>query len=261
MQKGHTYYRCTRYKPCNERKCVREEAITTQIIQALDALRILQTDVMEWLSRALKECHEGEKAYHKRVMKDLTDRLNKIKSRIDLLYDDRADKRIDKEFFEERLNQYRRQQQEVIRNIARHKEAAINYAKTASDILTVSQGARELFERLEFEDKQSLFKFILSEARLQNGKLLFTYNEPFNKVHEIATFQPQDSRENKGQLEVLQGARSAMLPRLDDFPTFSSIQNFLREFFGVLEFPTTFAETAEYFAGMMLEEHSLALAA
>ena len=70
-----------------------------------------------------------EKGYHTRVMKDLTDKLNKIKSRIDLLYDDRADKRIDKEFYEERLNQYRRKQQEVIRKIARHKEAAINYAK------------------------------------------------------------------------------------------------------------------------------------
>jgi site-specific DNA recombinase len=265
VQKGHTYYRCTRYKPCDERKCVREESITAQMIHALDALRVMQADVMGWLCRALKECHEEEKVYHERVMKDLTNNLTKIKARIDLLYDDRADKRIDKEFFEERLSQYRRQQQEVIRKIARHKEAAISYAKTANDILTVSQGARELFEKLELKDKQALFKFILSDARLQNGKLLFSYNEPFNKVHEIATFQPQDSRVNKGVLEVFQGSRSAMLPGLDDFPTRASSQNItklLQEWFGVLEFPATTAELAARFAAIQLcEDHTLAMAA
>jgi len=256
VQKGHTYYRCTQYRPCKERKCVREEAITAQIIHALDALRIIHADVTDWLRRALKECHEGEKHYHARVMKDLTDKLTKIKARIDLLYDDRADKRIDKEFFEERLSQNRRQQQEVIRKIARHKEAAINYAKTASDILAVSQGARELFERLELKDKRDLFKFILSDARLQDGTLLFAYNAPFNKVHEIATFQPQDSRENKGVLEALWGARSAMLPGLDDFPTGEAIK-FFKQLFGILEFPATTAEQAERFAAMSLYSSSI----
>ena len=265
VQKGYIYYRCTRYKPCNERKCVREETITAQIIQTLEALRILQTDVMDWLSRALKECHEGEKNYHERVMKDLTEKLSKIKARIDLLYDDRADKRIDTEFFEERLNQYRRQQQEVVRKIARHKEAAINYAKTANDILTVSQSARELFEKLDLKDKRDLFKFILSDVRLQNGKLFFAYNEPFNRVHEIATFQPQESIENTGLLRGFQESRSAMLPGLDDFPTIflpEGRAKLLQEWFGILEFPATTAELAARFAAIQLcEDLTLAVAA
>jgi hypothetical protein len=213
----------------------------------------------------LKECHADEKVYHERVMRDLTEKLAKIKTRIDMLYDDRADGRIDKEFFEERLSQYRQQQQETIFLIARHKEAAINYAKTANDILTVSQGARELFEKLELKDKQTLFKFILSDTRLQNGKLLFSYNEPFNRVHEIATFQPQDSRENKGQLEDSQGSRSAMLRRLDDFPTnlsSSGMTKLLQEMFGVLEFPATTTEVARHFALLLEhEDHRLLLAA
>jgi len=64
-----------------------------------------------------------------------------------------------------------------------------------------------------------------------------------------------------GVLEALQGSRSAMVPELDDFPTNLSIQSFLQEFFGVLEFPATTTEIANYFAVKAREDHAKVLAA
>lgn len=205
LQKGHVYYRCTRYKPCAQKKATREEAITTQIASALDALKIPWPEVVETLRWILKECHEAEKAYHESVMKELTDQLRRIKARIDVLYDDRADGNVTKEFSDEKLAQYEKQQNGVIKKIARHKERSILYAKTASDIFHTSQQARELFGQLEAEDKLALFKFILAEPRLDNGRFVFAYRKPFDKIREIATFQPQKSSNG-----ILSGARKAL---------------------------------------------------
>jgi site-specific DNA recombinase len=264
LQKGHVYYRCTRYKPCAQKKTTREESITSQITNALEALKIPWPQVVGTLRRILKESHEAEKSYHESVMKELSDQLNRIKARIDVLYDDRADRHITKEFFDEKLTQYEKQQKQVIRKIDRHKERAISYAKTASDILHTSQRAKELFEQLNPEDKRDLFRFILAEPRLDNGKLVFGYRKPFDKVHEIATFQPQKSKMKQGQIRDLLPFYPDLLRQQDDFPTHlssESIANFLQAFFGVLEFPTTFKETAEYFAKKSRENYSESLAA
>jgi len=256
-QKGYTYYRCTRYKPCTQKKATREEVITNQITRALKALQFSWPELLDWLRIVLKQSHEAEKEYHARVMKELAEQLNRIKARIDILYDDRAEHRINKEFFSERLAQYEKQQKSVIKKISRHKAAAIRYAKVAGDIIEVSQQAEVLFEKLGVEDKRSLFKFILAEPRLDNGKVIFKYQKPFDKVHEIATFQPQQSPTKQGQIQQFQSSCPDRLPELDDFPrNLSSVStaNFLQEIFGVLEFPATFAEQAERFANIKLYE-------
>jgi site-specific DNA recombinase len=255
IQKGHVYYRCTRYKPCKHRKCTNEEAITAQVRHALDVLKISSPHVRQWLLRVLKECHQEEKAYHTKVMKNLTDHLQRIKARIDLLYDNRAEECIDKEFFEEKLMQYQRQQREVIRKIDRHKDAGIRYAKTASDIIEISQRAMELFEEIGVEDKKILFKFILQNPRLNNGKLYFEYQGPFNKLHEIATFQPQKNLITSGQSGDITTSYPSMLPEANDFPTdLSGVDKleFLQDMFGVLEFPAMTVQIAERFASMKL---------
>lgn len=257
LQKGHVYYRCTRYKPCMQKKATREEAITGQIIRALEALRIPWPQVIETIQRVLKESHEAEKVYHESVMKELTDQLKRVKARIDVLYDDRADRRISKELFDEKLVQYEKQQKGVIRKITRHKERAISYAKTASDLLHTSQRARDLFEKLEAEDKRELFKFILAEPQLDNGKFVFAYQRPFDKIYEIGTFQPQKSEMEQGQFGQLLPFCPDWLRRRDDFPenlSPESITNFLYEFLGVMEFPQTTSEDAARFASIQFRE-------
>jgi len=255
VQKGHVYYRCTHYKPCAQRKFVREEKITEQIITALRALKILWPPLLEWLRQVLKDAHEAEKTYHESVMKELTEQLERIKARIDVLYDDRADGRITKDFFGRKLAQYEKQQKEVIRKIARHKDSAIDYAKTAADILETSQKARELFEKLGVDDKRTLFRFIIADARLDDGQLRLSYQKPFDKVHEIATFEPQENIEKQGQIEILQLACPEMLPFADVSRTNESIVTLFQDWFGILEFPNALAEQAAYFADIRLCEN------
>ena len=263
VQKGHVYYRCTHYKPCKQRKFVREEKITEQIINALRALKILWPPLMEWLRQVLKDAHEAEKVYHDSVMKELTEQLERIKARIDVLYDDRADERLSKDFFNRKLAQYEKQQKEVIRKIARHKDSAIGYAKTAADILETSQKARGLFEKLEVDDKRVLFRFIIADAQLDDGQLRLSYQRPFDKVHEIATFEPRGSVEKQGQIEALQLACPEMLRLPDVSRTNESIITLFQDWFGIVEFPATLAEQAAHWANMELffEDHSQTAAA
>lgn len=262
IQKGHIYYRCTHYKPCTERKFVREEIITRQILKAFNALTIQQPPLLEWFRFVLKDAHEAEKTYHAKVMSELNDKLERIKSRIDVLYDDKADQHINKELFAQKLKQYERQQTEVVKKIARHKESAIRYAKTASDILEVSQKARALFEKLDVQDKRMLFRFIVSDARLDKGELNFSYQKPFDKVREIATFEPEKRLGKQGQIEVLQLAYPEVLPSRGSTRSYESIITLFQELFGVLEFPQTFSEQAEKWASVkLLEDHTQSVTA
>ncbi len=260
IQKGHVYYRCTHNKPCKQRKFIREERITEQIIDALKAIKIHWPPLLEWLRSVLKDAHESEKAYHAQVMNELTEKLERIKSRIDVLYDDRADERISKELFAQKLAQYERQQNEVVKKIARHKDSAIHYAKTAADIMDTSQKALELFEIVEVGDKRTLFRFIIADARLDDGRLRLSYQKPFNKVHEIATFEPSKNIEKQDQIKALQLACPELLPSRESNRTHQGIITLFQGWFGILEFPQSFADQAEKWADMQLwEDHTQAV--
>ena len=265
LQKGHVYYRCSRYRPCTQKKATREENITRQVLDALGVLKVHWPTVLETLSSTLRQCHAAETAYHERLMREFDKRLKQAKARIDLLYDDRADSRISKEFFDQKLAQYEQQQNMVIREIGRHKDRSIGYAKTASDLLDISQKAKELFWQLEPEDKRALLRFILTEPRLDKGQVILSYKKPFDKIHEIAAFQPQKSEMEQREIERLIPFRPDVLGQQDHFPDKLSIDRhakFLREFLGVMEFPLTTSETAARFAAMELyEESSVPMAA
>ena len=163
------------------------------------------------------------------------------------------------------LTKQRKQQKKVIRKIARHKERSIDYAKMADNILHTSQRAKELFEEVEPDDKRALFQFIIGSLRLDKGEIIFAYQKPFDKVHEIATFQPQKDSMNTGQIGHLLPLCPDVLPQQDNFPEILSSNDqakFLLNFLGVIEFPQMISELAAYFASIELhEDHTLLTAA
>ena len=78
-QKGHHYYRCTKYKEnCSQRKYVREEKVEEQVLQTLDKFKIDNPKVLEWVRKALKEINKDEKDYHAEIMEDLEGKRKKV---------------------------------------------------------------------------------------------------------------------------------------------------------------------------------------
>lgn len=64
------------------------------------------------------------------------------------------------------------------------KEAENNYYITAKYLLEIAQRAHELFESSIVEEKRQLLKLVLSKLEIDNEKLLWKLNKPFDLMIE-----------------------------------------------------------------------------
>lgn len=184
LQKGHSYYHCTRFQTqCAQLKYVREEELEKQVIEALGGLEVQNERMLGWIRKALKESHSDESEYHNSALADLNRQYTITQQRLDTLYDDKLDGKITLETYEKHFERYTKQQDDILSAIQRHKEANISYFELGSNIFELSQKARELYaKKKEPEQKRSLLNFVFLNLALGDGKLGFEYKNAFQIV-------------------------------------------------------------------------------
>ena len=72
---------------------------------------------MDWIAKALRESHADEKRYHDEAIARLQTKYTKLQSRIDAMYIDKLDGRIDNTFFDRKAGEWRAEQSRVLRDI------------------------------------------------------------------------------------------------------------------------------------------------
>ena len=103
LKKGrYVYYHCTGVKGKCEEPYTREEVLEEYFGLVLKRL-YFDDEVMEWIADALKQSHGDEKKYHGEAMARLQTEYNKLQGRIDAMYVDKLDGKIDGAFFEGKL--------------------------------------------------------------------------------------------------------------------------------------------------------------
>ncbi len=186
VQKGHIYYRCTRYETnCTQRSYSREEKIEEQIISHLEKLQIKNERLAGWIQKALKESHADEVQYHTSALSELNSRLTRTQQKVDVLYDEKLDGKITPEFYEKKFVQYSQELEEVIASIKRHKDANISYIELGSSILDLTQRARELYEKKASpEKKRKLLSLVFAGLKLKDKIITPVYNKAFQFIIE-----------------------------------------------------------------------------
>jgi len=102
-KKQYVYYHCTGNKRKCPEKWVREEEIARQFGQAIGAIK-LDNDVLGWVIAALKESHEDTRKYHTDRIAALQTKYEKLQHRLDAMYEDKLDGRIDQDFYDGKVN-------------------------------------------------------------------------------------------------------------------------------------------------------------
>lgn len=184
VQKGHHYYHCTRHNNnCSQRRYLREELIEDQVLEILNGFVIKNKRLLEWVRKALKESHQDEKEYHSSVMEDLEKERRRVERRLDLLYDERIDGKIDKGFYERKRDQYEEQLERISEAISKHTKANIDYKRLGINIFELSQIGKEIYEKDALPgEKKDLLRFIFSNLKLKDEKLYPTYKNGFQVV-------------------------------------------------------------------------------
>ncbi len=130
----YVYYHCTGFKgKCGE-PYVREEVLEEQFAQHLARLRIDQ-EVFDWIVRALRESCSDEKREHKDAIARLQAEWDRLQTRIDAMYVDKLDGRIEEGFYKHMRAQWRDEQERCERDIERHRTADDCYMDQGIQIL------------------------------------------------------------------------------------------------------------------------------
>ena len=187
VHKGHNYYYCSRFeKNCSQKTYIREEKLEMQISQYFERLQIRNEHLLDWIRRALKESHNQEIEHHERALQDMDRKFDLLQKRIDALYDDKVDGKIEQAFFERKFQQYKGEQTAIINRKKWLMESNTNYVNLGLNILELSQKAGQIYSSRSIEEKRKLLKLVFLNLPLKDGKLSPVYTSAFNIIAERA---------------------------------------------------------------------------
>ena len=177
----YVYYHCTGFKGKCPEPYTREEVLEERFGGLMRNLTFPK-DVLEWIVTALRESHADEKAFHDASIARLQAEYRRLQNRIDAMYLDKLDGRIDTAFFDSRSAEWRGEQDRLLRDVETHQTANQTYIEEGVQLLELAHRAHELFESQENLEKRRLLNFLLSNCVWKDGVLTAEYRQPFDML-------------------------------------------------------------------------------
>ena len=123
MKKGrYIYYHCTGHKGKCPETYTREEVLEAKFAQLLKRIRF-SPEVLAWVTTALRHSHMDEKQFHDQALMNLHREDKRIQDRIDAMYLDKLDGRVDADFFDGIAQEWRAKQRRIMAEINGHRAA------------------------------------------------------------------------------------------------------------------------------------------
>ncbi len=194
----YVYYHCTGYK----RKCpepyVREEVLEQQFTALLDRLSF-DANVLDWVREALTESHEDERLAHDEAIERLQADYARHQKRLDAMYVDKLDGRIDGATFDRMATSWRSEQAECLQSIEQHQAANQSYMAEGVRLVELARNARRLFEKQEAREKRRLLDFLVSNCSWKDGQLTAEFRQPFDLLADTAIQAASASAEGRSE--------------------------------------------------------------
>ena len=184
IEKGrYIYYHCTGFKGKCPEPYTREEVLEDRFADLLRGL-VLDEEVMRWMTEALRQSHEDERRYHEQAITRLQAEYRRLQNRIEAMYVDKLDGRVETLFFDRKAAEWRAEQDRLMRAIESHQAADQTYLEESIRLLELGRRAHELFQKQEPREKRRLLDFVLSNCTWKDGELQATFRQPFDLIIE-----------------------------------------------------------------------------
>jgi DNA invertase Pin-like site-specific DNA recombinase len=189
IKKGrYVYYRCTHFKRNCPEPYTREEVLEQKFTDMLNGIHF-SPDVLAWAADAMREGHVDERKAHADAILRLQREHQRVQDRIDRMYDDKLDRRIDNEFFDRKAAEFRAEQSRIMADIAVHQAAMGGYVDEGARLGDLAHRAGALFEVQPAAEKRKLLDYVVSECRWKGGELETVFREPFGMMVSAAAMQ------------------------------------------------------------------------
>ena len=139
-------------------------------------------DLIAKITDYLKKSFESEQEFYKQTHENLRKELDQVQNRISRLVDSHLDGKIDGDIYEQKLNEYKKRQQEIISLMATHVDADKASLITVKTVLDLAKRAKEIYESSKVDEKRQILNFLFSNLEMKDKKAIITLREPFDKL-------------------------------------------------------------------------------
>jgi site-specific DNA recombinase len=181
----YVYYHCTGFKGRCGEPYVREEVLERDFAEILGRLRF-DAEVLAWVRKALHASHADEKREHEAAVAALQAQQKRLQNRLEAIYIDKIDGRIDASFYDRMSTDWRAEQARCVHEIERHQAANRSYMDEGMQLLELAQNAQRLFEKQEPREKRRLLNFMVSNCTWKGGELAVAFRQPFDLLAKTA---------------------------------------------------------------------------
>src|SRR5262249_27894196 len=181
----YIYYHCAGAKGKCPEPYTRQEVLEERFADILKGL-VFDNEVMRWVTRALREIHGDERHFHEKAIARLQTEYQRLQDRLDAIYVDSLEGRIDTPFFAAKAAEWRDEQARLSRTIEEHRSANKTYSDEGARLLDLARQAHRLFRKQVASEKRRLLNFVLSNCIWKRSELHVTYRQPFEMLAETA---------------------------------------------------------------------------
>ena len=206
----YIYYRCSGNKGRCGEPYVREKVLEEQCAAVLERLRF-DEETLGLMTRALKESFAVETKEHAEALARLRAEQDRLNKRLEMLWVDKADGRIDERFYESMSAQWRDELARCARDAQRLDQANWDYMDDGIALLTLAQKAGTIFKSEPSARKRLLLNLACSNLTWGNGELRADFKQPFDLLAETVAATTGEERAEQGQ----NSEKTNWLPELD----------------------------------------------
>ena len=123
-------------------------------------------------------CPDGKKMTKQKYVYD------RLQNRVHAAYVDKLDGRIDVAFFDRVSDEWRREQEQCLRDIEQHQGADQSYLDEGVQLLELARNAQRLFAKQEAKEKRRLLGFLVSNRSWKGGELTTELRQPFDLLQQ-----------------------------------------------------------------------------
>ena len=180
----YTYYHCTRPDygriKCHQ-KPITEEEMVGQLTGIVDSISITE-EVVELMKSILRKGVDEEHVYHTQAIEALSQRYKEFQEKKRRLLDGYLDGAVKEATYQEKDEELERELREVVAQREKHESGNRVYYEQIENFIEVCHRAPELFRSSSPKLKRELLRYVVSDLRLIDGKVLCTYKFPFSEL-------------------------------------------------------------------------------
>ena len=197
LQKGkYIYYRCSHGRGKCLLPYMREQDVSDRLGHLLKDIYVPET-VARTIVDSLQAYTARAESVRQQRTSEAQQRLAALRTRMDQMYEDKLDGKIEEDFWARKMNEWREQERKLELQLSgRSKPVTTDTVLTVSRIFELANRAHFLYLTRNTSERGQLLKSVLLNCSTDGVNLWPTYRKPFDLIFEHAKTENWSGRED-----------------------------------------------------------------